>query len=71
MKKPEQSLKLGHDCTIPYSYQFIKHYRSVIYRVGQTSVVQCVKCTLKYVAKSFHHWLFNKELVNLRHRFTN
>ena len=69
-KNPEQSLKLGHDCTIPHSYQFTTLYRSVGHRVGQTSVVQCVKYTSKYVAKFFHHWLFNKELVKLSYRFT-
>jgi len=59
-KNPEQSLELGHDCIIPHSYQFITYYPSVVYRVGQTSFVQFVKCTSKYVAKSFHHWLFKK-----------
>jgi len=70
-KNPEQSLNLGHDYTIPHSCQFIEHWRSMIYRVGQTSVVQCVQCTSKHAAKSFHHWLFNKKLVKLRHRCTN
>jgi hypothetical protein len=70
-KNPEQSRKLGHDCIIPHPYQFITHYCSVIYRMGQTSVVRFVKCTSKYVAKSFHYSLFNTAVVNLWHHFTN
>ena len=70
-KNLEHSLKLGHDYTILHSYQLITHWSATVYRVGQTSVVRFVKRTSKYVAISFYYWLFNKELVKLRHRFTN
>ena len=71
-KSPEQSLELGHDCTIPHSYQFITHYPSVAYRVGQTSVVRFIKCTyVKIRCKIISSLAVQKELVKLRHRCVN